>query len=45
MPATKRRGHTHAPRECTLEREPKPVAVRVLGGDYDRPVWLGLTVG
>lgn len=37
-------GHTHAGRECKVDREAGPVEVRVLAGDYDRPAWLPLTV-
>jgi hypothetical protein len=39
-------GHTHVGRECKLERDAAPpVQVRVLGGDYEKPVWAGLTFG
>ncbi len=39
-------GHAHIAREYRLERPGLPaVEVRVLPGDYDKPAWLGLTVG
>jgi hypothetical protein len=39
-------GHAHLAREYTLERPGGgAVEVHVLPGDYDRPAWLGLTVG
>jgi hypothetical protein len=38
-------GHAHVGREYTVERESGSVEVRVLASDYDKPAWLGLTVG
>jgi hypothetical protein len=39
-------GHAHLAREYLLERPgSSAVEVRVLPGDYDRPAWLGLTLG
>jgi hypothetical protein len=39
-------GHAHVAREYHLERDGGPgIEVRVLPGDYDKPAWLGLTIG
>jgi len=39
-------GHAHVARRCELPRpDLPPVEVRVLGGAYEKPAWVALTVG
>jgi hypothetical protein len=39
-------GHTRQPKQVRVEREgSSPVDVRVLPSDYEKPAWIGLTLG